>query len=146
VLVARGTDVVFSKGYGAANLEWAVPDTPSTKFRLGSVTEQFTAASILLLEERGKLTITDPVKQYLPDAPPAWDTITIFHVLTHTAGLPNFSSFSDYASLAPFATTPEKLVARFRDKSLDFAPGERWNYSNSGYVLLGYLIASSERP
>jgi len=140
VLVARGDQILLSKGYGSANLEWQIPNTPSTKFRLGSVTKQFTAASILLLEERGKLKVEDPVKKYLPDAPAAWDKITIFHVLTHTAGIPNFTSFPDYKSSEPFSTTSEKLVARFRDKPLDFEPGERWSYSNSGYVLLGYLI------
>jgi CubicO group peptidase (beta-lactamase class C family) len=140
VLVARGGDVLFSKGYGMANLEWDIPNSPSTKFRLGSVTKQFTAASILLLEERGKLKVEDPVKKYMPDAPAAWDKITIFHVLTHTSGIPSFTGFPDYKQTEPFETTPEKLVARFRDKPLDFAPGEKWSYSNSGYVLLGYLI------
>jgi CubicO group peptidase (beta-lactamase class C family) len=140
VLVARGNDILLNKGYGSANLEWDIPDTPSTKFRLGSVTKQFTAASILLLEERGKLKVEDPVKKYMPDAPAAWDKMTIFHVLTHTAGIPNFTSFPDYQSTEAAPTTPEKLVARFRDKPLEFEPGEKWNYSNSGYVLLGYLI------
>src|SRR5262245_6549438 len=84
VLVARGTEVLFNKGYGSANLEWQIPNTPTTKFRLGSVTKQFTAASILLLEERGKLKVEDPVKKYMPDAPAAWDKMSIFHVLTHT--------------------------------------------------------------
>src|SRR5262245_37169386 len=140
VLVARGGDLLFSKGYGSANLEWEIPDTPSTKFRLASVTKQFTAAAILILEERGKLKVEDPVKKYLPDAPAAWDKMTIFHVLTHSAGLPNFTSFPDYPSSEPFPTTPEKLVARFRDKPLEFEAGERMSYSNSGYVLLGYLI------
>src|SRR5579864_7326236 len=140
VLVARGDQVLFSKGYGSANLEWQIPDTPATKFRLGSITKQFTAASILLLEERGKLKVEDPVKKYLPDAPAAWDKMTIFHVLTHTAGIPNFTNFPDYRSTEAIPATPEKLVARFRDKPLEFEPGEKWNYSNSGYVLLGYLI------
>jgi CubicO group peptidase (beta-lactamase class C family) len=140
VLVARGGQVLFSKGYGSANLEWNVPNTSNTKFRLGSVTKQFTAASILLLEERGKLSINDPVKKYIPDAPAAWDKITIFHLLTHTSGIPNFTGFPDYQKLEPFAATATELVARFRDKPLDFQPGEKWSYSNSGYVLLGYLI------
>ena len=140
VLVARGAEVLLSKGYGSANLEWNVPNSPTTKFRLGSVTKQFTAASILLLEEHGKLKTDDPVKKFMPDAPAAWDKITIFHLLTHTSGIPSFTSFPDYASQEPFATTPEKLVARFRDKPLDFQPGEKWSYSNSGYVLLGYLL------
>jgi CubicO group peptidase (beta-lactamase class C family) len=140
VLVARGSGVLLSKGYGSANLEWNIPNSPSTKFRLGSVTKQFTAASILLLEERGKLRIEDPVKKYMPDAPAAWGKITIFNLLTHTSGIPNFTSFPDYRSTEASPTTPEKLVARFRDKPLDFQPGEKWSYSNSGYVLLGYLL------
>jgi CubicO group peptidase (beta-lactamase class C family) len=139
-LVARGDQVLFSKGYGSANLEWNVPNTPATKFRLGSVTKQFTAASILLLEERGKLKIDDPVKKYLPDAPAAWDKMTIFNVLTHTAGIPNFTNSPDYATLRPFPHTPEQIVSLFRDKPLEFAPGEKMSYSNSGYILLGYLI------
>ena len=113
--------MLFSKGYGSADLEWDVPNTPTTKFRLGSVTKQFTAASILLLEERGKLNVNDPVKKYLPDAPAAWDKITIFHVLTHTAGIPNFTGFPDYQKLEPFAATPRAIggalprqAARFR--------------------------------
>ena len=140
VLVARDGQVIYSKGYGSADLEWDVPNTPSTKFRLGSVTKQFTAASILLLEERGKLSVNDPVKKYVPDAPAAWDKITIFNLLTHTSGIPNFTNFPDYRKLEPFAATAEQLVARFRDKPLDFEPGEKWQYSNSGYVLLGHLI------
>lgn len=140
VLVARGNEIIFDKGYGFANLEWEIPNSPTTKFRLGSITKQFTAASILLLEERGKLSVSDPVKKYMPDAPAAWDKITIFNLLTHTSGIPNFTSFPDYASLEPFTTTPIQLVKLFRDKPLDFPPGEKMSYSNSGYVLLGYLI------
>jgi CubicO group peptidase (beta-lactamase class C family) len=140
VLVARGNEILLSKGYGFANLEWDIPDSPSTKYRLGSITKQFTAASILLLEERGKLKMEDPVKKYIPDAPAAWDHITIFNLLTHTSGIPNFTNFPEYKQIQPFPITPEKIVALFRDKPLDFQPGEKWNYSNSGYVLLGYLI------
>src|SRR6476469_415461 len=110
VLVAQDGKVLFDKGYGFANLEWEVPNTPTTKFRLGSITKQFTAASILLLEERGKLNVDDPVKKYLPDSPAAWDKITIFHLLTHTSGIPSFTSFPDYASSEAVKTTPEKLV------------------------------------
>jgi len=140
VLVARGDKVVLSKGYGSANLEWGLPNDPTTKFRLGSVTKQFTAAAILLLEERGKLKIDDPVKAYLPDAPAAWDKVTIYHLLTHTSGIPSFTSFPDYRTSEATPSTPEQLVARFRDKPLEFGPGEKWNYSNSGYVLLGYIL------
>jgi CubicO group peptidase (beta-lactamase class C family) len=140
VLVARGSDIILDKGYGFANLEWNIPNSPTTKFRLGSVTKQFTAACILLLEERGKLSVNDPVKKYMADATAAWDKITIFNLLTHTSGIPNFTSFPDYRKMEPFPATPEQLVAMFRDKPLDFQPGEKWSYSNSGYVLLGYLI------
>lgn len=140
VLVAKGPEVLLSKGYGSANLEWDVPNSPTTKFRLGSVTKQFTAASILLLQERGKLNVDDPVKKYMTEAPTAWEKITIYHLLTHTSGIPSFTSFPEYAKWEPFATTAAEAVARFRDKPLDFAPGEKWSYSNSGYLLLGYLI------
>lgn len=140
VLLARDGKVLLNHGYGSANLEWGVPNSPTTKFRLGSITKQFTAACILLLEERGKLKVDDPVKKYMPDAPAAWDKITIFHLLTHTSGIPSFTGFPDYSSTEAVKTTPEKLVERFRDKPLEFQPGEKWNYSNSGYVLLGYLI------
>ena len=140
VLVARDGNVILSKGYGSANLEWEIPNAPNTKFRLGSITKQFTAASILLLEERGKLKTDDLVKKYIPDAPAAWDKITIFHLLTHTSGIPSFTSFPEYRSRQAAPITPEKLVEWFHDKPLDFQPGEKWSYSNSGYALLGYLI------
>jgi CubicO group peptidase (beta-lactamase class C family) len=140
VLVARGGDVILSKGYGAANLEWDIPNTPSTRFRLGSITKQFTAASILLLEERGKLTLEDPIKTYVPDAPAAWDRITIFNLLTHSSGIPNFTNLSDYKTLQLADTPLIKTIAMVRDKPLDFFPGEKMSYSNSGYILLGYVI------
>jgi len=140
VLVAQDGKVLLDKGYGFANLEWQVPNTPTTKFRLGSITKQFTAASILLLEERGKLKIEDPVKKYMPDAPAAWDKVTIFHVLTHTSGIPSLTSFPEFRSKEAQAMTPQQLVDWFRDKPLEFEPGTKWNYSNSGYILLGYLI------
>jgi CubicO group peptidase (beta-lactamase class C family) len=140
VLVARGNDVIFSKGYGSANLEWDIPNTPATKFRLGSITKQFTAAAILLLEERGKLTLEDPIRKHIPDAPAAWDTVTIFNLLTHTSGIPNFTSLPAYKSLKLEDTPVAKTIAAVRDKPLDFAPGEKMSYSNSGYLVLGHVI------
>ncbi len=140
VLVAKGNEVLVDRGYGSADLEWNIANSPTTKFRLGSVTKQFTAACILLLQERGKLRVDDPVKKYMSNAPAAWDKITIYHLLTHTSGIPNFTNFPDYRESEAKATTPEKLVARFLNKPLDFAPGTKWSYSNSGYVLLGYLV------
>jgi CubicO group peptidase (beta-lactamase class C family) len=140
VLVARGPDVILNKGYGSANLEWDVPNTPTTRFRLGSITKQFTAASILLLEERGKLKLEDPIKKYVPEAPAAWDGITIFNLLTHSSGIPNFTSLPDYNSLKLRDTPVAKTIATVRDKPLDFAPGEKMSYSNSGYLVLGHVI------
>jgi len=140
VLVARDGDVLLSEGFGLANLEWKIPNTPATKFRLGSLTKQFTAAAILLLEERGKLSLDDPIKKHIPDAPAAWDSVTIYHVLTHTAGIPNFTSFPEYLTLKLSPSPIEKTVALFKNRPLEFAPGSQMRYSNSGYVLLSYLI------
>lgn len=140
VLVARGDQVIFNRAYGSANLEWNIPNTPSTKFRLGSVTKQFTSASILLLEEQGKLNLSDPVKKYVTDAPAAWDKITIYHLLTHTSGLADFTGLPNYQSLQSLPTTAAGIIARFRDKPLEFQPGEKMKYCNSGYVVLGYII------
>jgi CubicO group peptidase (beta-lactamase class C family) len=140
VLVARDGKILLNQGYGFANLEWKIPASPTTSYRLASITKQFTAASIMLLQERGKLKIQDPIRNYLPEAPAAWDKITIYNLLTHTSGIPNYTSFPDQASLDPFPITSKQLVTRFLNKPLDFQPGERYNYSNSGYAVLGYLI------
>ena len=131
VLVAKDGKTIFSKSYGMADLEWSVPNSPTTRFNIASMTKQFTAASILLLEDRGKLKTDDLVKKYLTDAPAAWDKITIYHLLTHTSGIPG-----DAAKYEP--GTPDKLI--FHDKPLNFQPGERWAYTNLGYIVLGYLL------
>jgi CubicO group peptidase (beta-lactamase class C family) len=140
VLVVKDDKVILDKGYGSANLEWNIPNTPATKFRLGSLTKQFTAASILLLEERGKLSLTDAVKKYLPDAPAAWDRITIYNLLTHTSGIPNMTGFDNFPEVMRKTETPAQLIAGFRDKPLDFPVGEKFSYSNSGYLVLGAVI------
>jgi CubicO group peptidase (beta-lactamase class C family) len=140
VLVARDGAVVLDKAYGTANLELDVANTTTTKFRLGSITKQFTAAAILLLEERGKLKVDDKVKAYLPDAPMAWDRITVFNLLTHTSGIPNFTSLADYNTIKLSARTADASVAAVHGKTLDFGPGEKMSYSNSGYLVLGAII------
>jgi CubicO group peptidase (beta-lactamase class C family) len=140
VLVARDGKVVFSKGYGFANVEFDVPNTPQTKFRLGSITKQFTAAAILLLQERGKLSLQDPICKYFEGCPSAWSEVTIHHLLSHTGGIPNFTSFPDYLPKMMMPVTTQEMIGRFKDKPLDFKPGEKWSYSNSGYFLLGYII------
>jgi CubicO group peptidase (beta-lactamase class C family) len=139
-LVARDGKVIFSKGYGMADAEWDIPNTPQTKFRLGSITKQFTAASILLLQERGKISVQDQICKFFDNCPEPWKEVTIHHLLTHTAGIPNFTSFPDYQKTMMIPVTMESLVARFKDKPLDFKPGEKMSYSNSGYVALGHII------
>ena len=140
ILVTQKGQVLLDEGYGFANLEWKIPNSSITKFRLGSLTKQFTAVAILLLEEQGKLKITDLLNQYIPDAPSAWNDVTIFHLLNHTSGIPNYTKFPDFTAFASSAKTPEQQIAYFRDKPLKFAPGSDFEYNNSAYVLLGYLI------
>jgi CubicO group peptidase (beta-lactamase class C family) len=123
-----------------ANREWDVPNTPDTKFRIGSITKQFTAMSVLLLQDQGKLNVQDLICQYIDDCPDTWSGITIHHLLTHTSGIPNFTSFSDYQATSVLPSFPEKTIQRFKDKPLEFQPGEDWNYSNSGYILLGLIV------
>lgn len=142
-LVAKDDRVLLKKSYGFANLEWDIQNSPETKMQIASVTKQFTAAAILLLQDRGELFVNDPVKKYLPDSPAIWDKITIFHLLTHTSGLHNYtdSDVDDYFKpMRTIACTPEKLTELFSSKPLEFEPGEKIAYSNSGYVLLGRII------
>jgi CubicO group peptidase (beta-lactamase class C family) len=142
ILIARDGKVLLSRAYGMANLEHDVPNTPQTKFRLGSITKQFTAMAILILGERGKLSVHDKVKKHLPDVPKAWDDITIHHLLTHTSGIPNYTAFPEFIRTLPVHVTLKELIAKFKDKPLDFRPGEKHRYSNSGYIVLGQIIES----
>src|SRR5262245_32617235 len=140
VLVARGGTVLVSNGYGVANYEEDVPILPYTKFRIASVTKPFTAMAILILEERGALEVDDPVSEHLADCPAAWERITIHHLLTHTAGIPDYTGFPDSWRQHKLPTTVAELLARFRDEPLSFEPGESFRYSNSDYAVLGAVI------
>jgi CubicO group peptidase (beta-lactamase class C family) len=139
VLVARAGDVLLSNGYGLANLEHNVSNTPQTKFRLGSITKQFTATAILQLQEQGLLQVDAPIATYLPSYPNG-EQITVHHLLNHTAGIPSYTSFPDYSQKMSIAMTLDELIAWFSDKPLEFTPGDRHNYSNSGYALLTKII------
>ncbi|MDC6390720.1 serine hydrolase [Maribacter sp. PR1] len=142
VLVAHEGEVLLKKGYGWANMEWDIPNAPNTKHRLGSITKQFTAMLILQLAAEGKLDLQAPISTYLPDYPKEKGAkITTHHLLTHSSGIPNYTSFPGFfeeESRNPY--TPEEFVKKFQDKELDFAPGSQYSYSNSGYFLLGVLI------
>ncbi|HEX8290880.1 MAG TPA: serine hydrolase domain-containing protein [Pyrinomonadaceae bacterium] len=108
ILVARDGKVLMSRGYGMADAEHDVANTPETKFRLGSLTKQFTAAAVLLLQERGKLSVQDPVCKYVAPCPEAWQPVTIHHLLSHTGGVPNLTnlkSFPDYVRTKRGPTT-----------------------------------------
>jgi CubicO group peptidase (beta-lactamase class C family) len=140
VLVARGSDVIVSKGYGLANVEWNVLSSPSARFKVASITKQFTAAAILLLEERGRLRIDDLVKRHLPEAPATWDRMTLFHLLTHTAGFPGLPPTGRQALVESADGTVAGFVTALMQRPLESQPGERFNYTNSGYLVLGHLI------
>lgn len=141
VLIAKGDQIQFAQGYGNANDEWAIANTPSTVFRLGSITKQFTAVCILRLAESGKLKLDDPVSKHYADAPAAWEKITVRHLLNHTSGIKSYTSqpgFMDKRTREKLS--PAEVVKLTQDLPLEFAPGEKYAYNNTGYVLLGYII------
>ena len=139
-LVAVGDRTLLDKGYGLADARTGLADAPDTKFRIGSLTKQFTAAAILLLQQDGKLSVGDPVSRYLPDTPPAWADITLAELLGHTSGIPDFTRDPTFAAWNQTSHTRAEVLARFRDKPLEFKPGSRFDYSSSGYELLGAVI------
>jgi len=140
VLVAKDGKVLVSKGYGMANIEHDIANTPDTKFRLGSITKQFTAMAILQLAERGKLTLEDTARKYVPDAHQDWEKVRVRHLLTHSSGIPSFTSFPDYGKFKWQPAKAAEILARFKDKALEFEPGDQFRYNNSGYYLLGYIV------
>lgn len=140
VLVAHQGQVLISGGYGLADREKNILNTPETRFRLGSITKQFTAMGILILEAQGRLEAADLACDYLDDCPAGWEAITLEHLLNHTSGIPNFTELPDYRALRATPVSPAQLLERFAGRPLDFPPGAGWRYSNSGYVVLGYVI------
>ncbi|KAF2326232.1 serine hydrolase domain-containing protein [Flavobacterium daemonense] len=141
-LVAENGKVIFKKGFGSANFEWNIPNQSDTKFRLGSITKQFTALLIVKLAEEGKLKLDAPITTYLPDYPKeTGDKITIHNLLTHTSGIPNYTASPNFLrDKSRNPATPQEFVKTFSSLPLEFTPGEKFNYSNSGYFLLGYII------
>jgi CubicO group peptidase (beta-lactamase class C family) len=141
VLIAEQGEVIYKKGFGMANMEWDIPNERNTKHRLGSITKQFTAMLILQLVADGAVDLEAPITSYLPDYPKeTGDQITVHHLLTHTSGIPNYTAFPNFfkeQSRNPY--TPDEFVEVFAHKKLDFTPGERFSYSNSGYFLLGVI-------
>jgi CubicO group peptidase (beta-lactamase class C family) len=139
-IVIQDGKVVLRKGYGMANLDLGVPVSPDMVFELGSITKQFTAASILLLQERGQLRVEDDITKYLTDYPTHGETVTIEHLLTHTSGIPSYTGLPEWLPRVREDMTLQTLIGLFKDKPLEFKPGEKWAYDNSGYILLGAII------
>lgn len=132
---------IFSEACGWADAEWDIKNTPETRFRTGSIAKQFTAASVLLLYEDGKLSLSDPIGKYLPDLPESWKTVTIHQLLTHTSGLPQPNYFDpDVVKRSPLGPTPRDFVGLLRNTPLSFPPGTKTAYNNMGYYLLGFLV------
>ena len=141
VLVAEEGKVIYKSGFGYANHEWSIPNQPDTKHRLASITKQFTAMLIVQLAAENKLDLNAPISTYLPDYPKdKGDEITIHHLLTHTSGIPNYTSFRNFRKLERNFYQPKELIQLFADSTLLFTPGDRFDYSNSGYVVLGVIV------
>lgn len=139
VYIAEGNQVLLNKGFGIADHAANLLNSPDTKFQIGSITKQFTAAAILLLMEQGLLSIDDYVSEYIEDFPNG-DKITLKHLLTHTSGIPNYTDFLTFRYTRFLKRTPDELMAMISARSPKFSPGSRFKYSNSGYVLLGVII------
>jgi D-alanyl-D-alanine carboxypeptidase len=145
VEVRRGDEVLLSQGFGQADVARDVPSNPDTRFRIGSLTKQFTALAVLMLREDGELQVGDLVCTHLRDCPPAWRAITIEHLLTHTAGLWDYNDMTEAEAqryVAEFGDrpTPAQLIQTFAHRPLTFTPGTKWKYNNCGYDLLGLLV------
>ena len=142
VLVAEQGKVIFKKGYGEANKEWDIPNTPDTKFRLGSITKQFTSMLIMQLVDEGKIKVDGKLTDYIPEYPKTnGDKVTVYHLLTHTSGIPSYTSMANFSReylRNPY--TPTDFIKVFWDLPLEFEPGTKFVYNNSGYFLLGVII------
>jgi CubicO group peptidase (beta-lactamase class C family) len=163
-LIAVDGQPYLDRSYAYADRSRLAPNKPQTQFMIGSTTKMFTAMGIMILRERGLLDPGDPICLYLPDCPPTWQRVTIEHLLTHSSGIPDFTRVLDpqvpegtsfvrrsilqvQASFRFFSylrqpATAEKIIAENRDDPLEFEPGARFKYSNTGYLLLGYIIES----
>jgi D-alanyl-D-alanine carboxypeptidase len=140
VLIAKDGQVVLRKGYGLASVELGVPLRPDMVFEIASLTKQFTGAAVLLLQERGKLSVSDDITKYLPDYPTHGKTVTIENLLGHTSGIPEVTAQPEWWPRHREDLTPQQLIGLFKDRPLDFNPGEKQAYSNSGYILLGAIV------
>lgn len=140
ILLASEGKPLVSKGYGFANVEWQIPNTPQTKFRIGSITKQFTSMAVMQLREQGKLKLEDSVCAYVAPCPDTWKAVTIHHLLTHTSGIPSYTGLADWRKVMMAPKTIDEMIGFFRDLPLQWTPGDKFAYNNSGYFLLGAVI------
>ncbi len=139
-LVAIKGQIVYKKAFGMANLELNVPMQPDMVFRIGSITKQFTAIAILQLMEQGKLSLQDEITKFIPDYPTQAYKITIEHLLTHTSGIKSLTNVPEFGKYIKEDLKPAEVVDKFKNLPMEFAPGTKFNYNNSGFFLLGYII------
>lgn len=140
ILISKKGEIIYQKAFGLANLEHNVKNTPEHVFQIGSITKQFTAVSILLLVEQGKISLNDSITKYIVDFPTHNQHIKIHHLLTHTSGIKNYTNMSEWTKIWRQDLTPAEMISVFKNEPLEFKPGEKFSYSNSGYFLLGYII------
>lgn len=138
ILLADSNGILLSKGYGYANCKDKVKNKPSTRYQIASLTKQFTAIAVMQLQEKGLLRTDDPVQNYL-EGYPNGDSITIKHLLSHTSGIPDFLE-EELLDIELERAPLDQFIGRFIDKPLEFRPGQMFNYSNSGYILLTKII------
>jgi CubicO group peptidase (beta-lactamase class C family) len=139
-LISKNGSVIYKKAFGLANLELNVPMKTNNVFKIGSLTKQFTAISILMLMEKGELNLDDEITKFIPDYPTNGNKITIHHLLTHTSGIKDYTKVKGLNAIAQKDLTPLELIDFSKNESIDFVPGEKYKYNNSGYVILGYII------
>ena len=140
--VQQGTDLLLARGYGFAELELGVPADAETVYRIGSLTKQFTATAVLQLVEQGKIGLQDEITKFLPDYNTQGHHVTIQHLLTHTSGIKSYTSLGPkfWNEASRLDLTNEQMIALFENEPFDFAPGEKYQYNNSAYFLLGVII------
>jgi CubicO group peptidase (beta-lactamase class C family) len=140
VLVTAADNTLFERNYGCANLDWQIPVNPDTKFRIGSLTKQFTAALILLLQQDGRVHLADSITNYLPSAPSSWKQITITNLLSQTSGIPEFMASPEASAWSMSVRNHAEIISFIERNPTEFKPGARYAYSNSNYEVLGAII------
>jgi CubicO group peptidase (beta-lactamase class C family) len=139
-LVAKDGKVLYRKAFGKANLELDVHMTSENVFEVGSITKQFTSVAILMLLEEGKLSLEDDITKFIPEYPTKGKKITVHHLLTHTSGIKSYTSMQSFGEVMMIDESPLKFIDFFKNEPMDFNPGEKYTYNNSGYFILGYII------